>query len=97
MITINRINVKSFFLSHSATFCCTLCTELHYTSSFYPWYLYLMVSQTMLRTHEGKKVFFEKKMNLICDISRSNQMPLTKKNNRDCSLRAHLFMSYHII
>ena len=33
-----------------------------------------MVTQSMYRPHEEKKVFSEKK-NPICDINRSNQMP----------------------
>ena len=36
----------------------------------------MVVTQNMLRTHEGKKVFSEKK-NPICDYSLSNQMPYT--------------------
>ena len=33
-----------------------------------------MVTQNMLRTHEGKEVFLYKKKKLVCG-SRSNQMP----------------------
>ena len=33
----------------------------------------------------------------ICDCSRSNQMTLKGSNMRDCSQRAHLFLSYHLI
>ena len=41
-----------------------------------PWYLYQVVTQSMLRTHEGKEDFTEKK-HPICDCSRTNQMPST--------------------
>ena len=42
-----------------------------------------------------KKVFSDKKKYLICDCSRSHG--LIRSNNRDCSLRAHLHLSYHLI
>ena len=38
------------------------------------WFLYQMVTQNMLRTHEGKLEFSEKKYP-ICGHSRSSQMP----------------------
>ena len=39
--------------------------------------------------HMKEKRYFPKKNNQICDLNRSN--------NRDCSLRAHLFLKYHLI
>ena len=48
-----------------------------------------MVPQNLLLTHEGKQVFSDLKKNPIFKRSRSNQ--------RDCSLREHLFLSYHLI
>ena len=54
-----------------------------------PWHLYQMVTRDMLRTYKGKQVFWEK--NLICDCSRSNE------KNKECSSRAHLFLSSHLI
>jgi len=39
-----------------------------------PWFLYEMVAQAMLCTHEGRQVFLDKD---ICECSQSKQMPLT--------------------
>ena len=47
-----------------------------------------MVSQNMLRTHEGKKVFSKKNRFMTApDISNASH----RSNNRDYFLRAHLF------
>ena len=48
-----------------------------------------MVIQIMVRTNEGK--------NPICDRSPSYQMPWTYKKDRDCSLRAQPYLSYHLV
>ena len=40
------------------------------------WYLYWMVAQIALRTHEGKLLFSDTK-STICDRSHSNRMPCT--------------------
>ena len=40
--------------------------------SFKSWYLYQLVTQNMMRMHEVKYVFSEKKR--FCDFSRSNQI-----------------------
>ena len=42
----------------------------------YVWHVNEMVAQNMLRTHEEKSLFREKK-NTICDCSRTDEMPLT--------------------
>ena len=53
------------------------------------WYLYQRVTHSMQRKHEGKQVYSDKKYLIITALYRSN--------NRDCSLRLHLFMSYHLM
>ena len=60
------------------------------------WYLYQMVTQNTLRTHEGKKMGFEKKM---CDWIRLNQMPSIDQFAEIAlqRIRAHLFLSYYLI
>ena len=56
-----------------------------------------MATQNMLRTHDQGKEVFSMKKNRICDSSRSNQMPLTDQITDFFSLRAHLFLCYHLI
>ena len=55
----------------------------------------LSLRQTDLQTYRGVIVLHFTANNTICDCSRSNQRPQT--DNRDCSLRAHLFLSYQLI
>ena len=49
----------------------------------------------MLGTHKEKKGLLGESKNQIFDCLRSNA--LNRSNKRDCSLLAHLFLSYHPI
>ena len=62
-----------------------------------PWYAYKMVTQNMLRTHEGKwrsfrriKIRFVTALVLLANA-------LNRSNNGDYYLRAHLLLSNHLI
>ena len=52
-----------------------------------------MVIQNMLARMKEKG--HRKKIRLVTTLEKSNV--LNRSNNRDCSLRTHLFLSYHII
>ena len=49
-----------------------------------------MLTQNMLRTHEGKYAFSEKKSD--CDCSRSKQMPYTDQITGDASYASTYFL-----
>ena len=54
----------------------------------------ILVGTCCARIKENRS-FRRKKKNTICDCYRSNQ--IHRSRNRDCSWRAHLFLSYHLI
>ena len=54
-----------------------------------------MVFQNMLRTQKGNNYFRRKKSDLWTLLIYSNAF--NRSNNKDCSLRAHLFLSYNPI
>ena len=53
-----------------------------------------MVTENMLRTHEGKSVFSTEKNGYITALDLIKC--LKRSYNRDCSIRVHLFLSYHL-
>ena len=60
-----------------------------------PWYLYQMVAQNTSRTRDRKlgislKIISDLRLLSIETIS------LNRSNDRNCTLRAHLFLSYHL-
>ena len=67
------INMDKSSLTKSMNCVDPLGPQYRHSYSF-AWYLYKMVTQNMMRTHEGKMVCSDKKY-LICDYSGSNQMP----------------------
>ena len=54
-----------------------------------------MVTQNMLRKHEGKEVFSQKKFQFVTVFDLIKYLKQVK-NSRDFSLRAHQFLSYHL-
>ena len=54
-----------------------------------------MVTHYMLRKLEGKLVFLDKNIQFVTDIKLIKSFIQVK--NRNCILRLHLFMSYHLI
>ena len=57
--------------------------------------LYGYYTHYLLRTHDGEQEF-RIKLSDLCLLSNQSKA-LNRSNNLDCSLRAHLFMSYHLI
>ena len=60
---------------------CKICSTPIFTPLGCLWYLYQMVTQNMLRTHEGKLVFLRKNIRFLTALILSNA--LNRSNNRD--------------
>ena len=92
---------------------CVLDPHVYNIYYYNPLYFYYMVTQNMLRTREGKKFFFRRKQGqtvhrteVIDKIRQTLKQTICSLNliiclkqikNRDCSIRANLFLSYHLI
>ena len=92
--------MKNDWFIHKSSFQKTFCKSKLFicplSSQVEAWYLYYMVIQNMLRTHEGKKVILAQNKNDLWLLwIKSNA--LNRSNNRYCSLLALLFSGYHLI